>query len=140
MGFGRDRRSRCRPYAAEPTASVSAMVEIDLNSDLGEGAGADSEVMPFITSANIACGAHAGDERSMRATIKLAIEHRVAAGAHPGYRDRARFGRVPLDIPADELTADLILQVETLRAIARSEGTDLVHVKAHGALYNTAQR
>ena len=115
------------------------MASIDLNSDLGEGAGADSEVMPFVTSANIACGAHAGDERSMRETMKLAIEHHVAAGAHPGYRDPARFGRVALDIPADELTADLVRQIQTLRTIARSEGTDLVHVKAHGALYNTAQ-
>src|SRR5438132_9998549 len=115
------------------------MAAIDLNSDLGEGAGADRQVMPFITSANIACGAHAGDERSMRETIKLTIAHHVAAGAHPGYRDPASFGRVALDIPRDELIADLVLQIGTLRAIARSEGTDLVHVKAHGALYNTAQ-
>ena len=116
------------------------MTTVDLNSDLGEGAGADGQVMPLITSANIACGAHAGDERSMRETIKLAVEHHVAAGAHPGYRDPARFGRVALDVPPDELTSDLVLQIETLQAIARSEGTDLVHVKAHGALYNTAQR
>src|SRR5437762_1765125 len=115
------------------------MASVDLNSDLGEGAGADGQVMPFITSANIGCGAHAGDERSMRETIKLAIEHHVAAGAHPGYRDPARFGRVALDVPPDDLSADLVLQIETLRAIARSEGSDLVHVKAHGALYNTAQ-
>lgn len=116
------------------------MVSIDLNSDLGEGAGTEAAIMPFITSVNIACGAHAGDERSMRETIKLAIANKVAAGAHPGYRDRANFGRTALDVPADALIADLTGQIETLRTIARSENTDLVHVKAHGALYNTAQR
>lgn len=115
------------------------MSTIDLNSDLGEGAGTEYLIMPFITSANIACGAHAGDERSMRETVQLAIASNVAPGAHPGYRDREGFGRKALDIPAVELTRDLILQIDTLRAIARSEGTDLAHVKAHGALYNTAQ-
>ena len=116
------------------------MVTVDLNSDLGEGAGTERSIMPFITSANIACGAHAGDERSMRETIRLAIANGVAPGAHPGYRDPANFGRKALDIPTDALTADLIAQIGALRAIARSEGTDLAHVKAHGALYNTAQR
>jgi UPF0271 protein len=115
------------------------MATIDLNSDLGEGAGTEREIMPFITSANIACGAHAGDERSMRETMQLAIANGVAPGAHPGYRDPANFGRAALDIPADELTADLVLQIETLQEIARSLGTELAHVKAHGALYNTAQ-
>ena len=113
---------------------------VDLNSDLGEGAGTEQAIMPLITSANIACGAHAGDERSMRETIRLAIINGVAPGAHPGYRDPANFGRTALDIPADVLTADLVTQIGALRAIARSEGTDLAHVKAHGALYNTAQR
>jgi UPF0271 protein len=113
---------------------------VDLNSDLGEGAGTEKEIMPFITSANIACGAHAGDEQTMRETVQLAIAHKVAVGAHPGYRDPANFGRTPLGVSADELIADLVLQIETLRAIARSENTDLVHVKAHGALYNTAQK
>ena len=115
------------------------MVTVDLNSDLGEGAGTERDIMPLVTSANIACGAHAGDERSMRETVQLAIAGNVAPGAHPGYRDPANFGRTALDIPADALTADLVLQIEALRAIARSEGTDLAHVKAHGALYNTAQ-
>ena len=115
------------------------MVSVDLNSDLGEGAGTEREIMPFITSANIACGAHAGDERSMRETIHLAVANNVAAGAHPGYRDPANFGRTALDIPVDALTADLVLQIDTLRTIARSQGTELVHVKAHGALYNAAQ-
>ena len=116
------------------------MVTVDLNSDLGEGAGTEGDIMPFITSANIACGAHAGDDRSMRDTIRIAIADHVAPGAHPGYRDRANFGRTALDIAPDALIADLVAQVETLARIARAEGTSLAHVKAHGALYNTAQR
>jgi UPF0271 protein len=116
------------------------MVSVDLNSDLGEGAGTEREIMSFITSANIACGAHAGDERTMRDTVRLAIAANVALGAHPGYRDPVNFGRTPLDIPAEALIADLVVQIETLRGIARSENADLTHVKAHGALYNTAQR
>jgi UPF0271 protein len=115
------------------------MASVDLNSDLGEGAGTERDIMPLITSANIACGAHAGDERSMRETLQFAIASDVAPGAHPGYRDRANFGRKALEIPAGELTADLVAQIETLRALARDMGTDLAHVKGHGALYNTAQ-
>src|SRR5438067_3748541 len=108
------------------------MATVDLNSDLGEGAGTEQSIMPFITSANIACGAHAGDERSMRDTIRLALANGVAPGAHPGYRDPANFGRTALDIPRDALMADLVAQIEALAAIARSEGTSLAHVKAHG--------
>ena len=115
-------------------------VTVDLNSDLGEGAGTEGEIMPFITSANIACGAHAGDERSMRATIRLALANGVAPGAHPGYRDPTNFGRTALDVPPGTLVDDIVRQIETLALIARSEGTSLAHVKAHGALYNTAQR
>ena len=115
------------------------MATIDLNSDLGEGAGTEAAIMPLITSANIACGAHAGDRHSMREAVALAKLHGVAVGAHPGYRDPANFGRKPLDIPSDELTADLIAQLDVLSAIAASEGVPMAHVKAHGALYNTAQ-
>lgn len=113
---------------------------IDLNSDLGEGAGADAEVMPLITSANIACGAHAGDEATMATTVQLALDRGVAIGAHPGYRDRESFGRVPLEISAAELRADLIVQIGALREIAGRAGTVVTHVKAHGALYNRAER
>ncbi len=115
------------------------MVTIDLNSDLGEGAGTEAAIMPLITSANIACGAHAGDERSMREAIVLAKASGVGVGAHPGYRDPANFGRKPLDVPAAELVADLVAQIETLTAIAGSEGVPVTHVKGHGALYNAAQ-
>jgi 5-oxoprolinase (ATP-hydrolysing) subunit A len=116
------------------------MATVDLNSDLGEGAGTEAAIMPFITSANIACGAHAGDDRTMRDTVRLAIAHTVALGAHPGYRDPANFGRTALDIPPEALVADLVAQIGTLRAIAQAENADLAHVKAHGALYNTAQK
>ncbi|MGH2499946.1 MAG: LamB/YcsF family protein, partial [Candidatus Limnocylindria bacterium] len=90
------------------------MRSIDLNSDLGEGAGTDEAIMPFVTSANVACGAHAGDEATMRATVALALRHGVSVGAHPGYRDRERFGRVALDVPRGELLADLRSQIEAL--------------------------
>ena len=115
------------------------MATIDLNSDLGEGAGTEAAIMPLITSANIACGAHAGDHRSMRDAVTLAKAKGVAVGAHPGYRDPANFGRKALEIPMDELVADLVAQIEALISIASSESVSVAHVKAHGALYNTAQ-
>ncbi len=115
-------------------------MRIDLNSDLGEGVGTDEEVMPSITSANVACGAHAGDEATMRRTIALAKEHGVAVGAHPGYRDAANFGRVALDLTREELLADLRAQLEAIRAVAGAAGVKLAHVKAHGALYNRGER
>ncbi len=115
-------------------------MQIDLNSDLGEGAGSDALIMPLITSANIACGAHAGDEATMEATVALALGHHVAIGAHPGYRDAASFGRVPLDIPAPALRADIRAQVEALRAVAARSGVPVTRVKAHGALYNQGER
>lgn len=116
------------------------MLRIDLNSDLGEGAGPDDAIMPLITSANIACGAHAGDQATMDATVALAIRHHVAIGAHPGYRDPANFGRVPLDMPAATLRADLRAQLDALGATAARAGTRVTRVKAHGALYNQGER
>jgi UPF0271 protein len=115
-------------------------VRIDLNCDMGEGAGDDEGILPFVSSANIACGAHAGSPAIMRQTLRMARERGVACGAHPGFADPANFGRreLPID-PAD--AADLVLtQVGALEAIARSEGVRLQHVKAHGALYNMAAR
>ncbi len=116
------------------------MRTIDLNSDLGEGAGSDDEIIPQVSSANIACGAHAGDADTMRRTVELAVEHRVAIGAHPGYRDPANFGRVALDIAPEALQDDLRTQLEALRRIAHAAGARLAHVKAHGALYNKGER
>lgn len=115
------------------------MRAVDLNSDLGEGAGTEPELMPLITSANIACAAHAGDERTMRDAVRLAREHGAAVGAHPGYRDRENFGRSALTVPADELARDIAVQIAALGAVAAAEGVPLAHVKVHGALYNTAQ-
>jgi UPF0271 protein len=113
---------------------------IDLNSDLGEGAGADDAIIPHVTSANIACGGHAGDLATMRRTIALAMRHGVAIGAHPGYRDPANFGRVPIDLPRAALFSDLVTQIEALQAVADEAGARVTHVKAHGALYNRGER
>lgn len=112
---------------------------IDLNADVGEGVGDDPALIPLITSANIACGAHAGDAQTMRETVALAVAHGVAVGAHPGYEDREHFGRRPMQLPAGQLI-DLVLdQVGALEAIAAAAGTHLQHVKPHGALYNQAE-
>lgn len=111
------------------------MARIDLNCDLGEGAGHDAELMALVTSANIACGAHAGDEAIMRATVSLAQRHGVAIGAHPGFADRENFGRRELELPASAITELVRAQIEALRAIA-----PVRHVKPHGALYNLSAR
>ena len=111
---------------------------IDLNCDMGEGAGRDAELMPHITSANIACGAHAGDPVTMRETLVLAARHGVAAGAHPGYPDRDGFGRQPLDMTPGEIYDSVANQIESLRAAALEAGVPIAHVKPHGALYNEA--
>jgi len=116
---------------------------VDLNCDMGEsfGAyaiGADAAVMPLISSANIACGFHAGDPLVMRETVRLAKAHGVAIGAHPGFRDLAGFGRRPMTCTAAELYTDVLYQIGALAAVCRAEGTAMHHVKAHGALYNMA--
>lgn len=120
-------------------------MRVDLNCDMGESfgrweLGADAAVMPHITSANIACGAHAGDTSVMRRTVSLAAQHGVSCGAHPGFADLAGFGR--REIPTTPTEAgDLVLyQIGALAAIAAAEGVRLRHVKAHGALYNMAAR
>jgi UPF0271 protein len=113
---------------------------IDLNSDLGEGAGHDAEIMQFITSANIACGGHAGDEATMRATVELAQKRGVAIGAHPGYPDRANFGRTPVAMEPLELIEEVSGQVRALASIVNAAGGTVRHVKAHGAMYNQAER
>ncbi len=119
------------------------MRTIDLNCDCGESFGAwtmgdDAGVLPRVTSANIACGGHAGDPLVMRRTLRLARSLGVSAGAHPGYPDLAGFGRRALAMPPDEVYAHMLAQVGALHAIARAEGIALAHVKPHGALYNLA--
>jgi UPF0271 protein len=112
---------------------------VDLNADLGEGMD-DAPLMPFITSANIACGMHAGSPLLMDRTVALALSRRVQVGAHPGYADREHFGRDPADLPLDELRALVLYQVAALDGFVRAHGGRLVHVKAHGALYNRAAK
>lgn len=111
------------------------MPRIDLNCDLGEGAGHDAELMPLVTSANIACGAHAGDTDTMRATVVLAQKHGVAIGAHPGFADREHFGRRELPLSAAEVHDLVVVQIRALQAFG-----PVRHVKPHGALYNLAAR
>ncbi len=116
------------------------MKRIDLNADLGEGCGNDEQLLDFVTSANVACGAHAGDDETMRAVVRAAIARGVAIGAHPSFPDRENFGRAPMERSGDEIALDVREQTGRLDAIARREGGVLRHVKPHGALYNIAAR
>lgn len=116
------------------------MLKIDFNCDLGEGCGDDAAIIPWISSASIACGGHAGDAETMRATLRLCREHGVAAGAHPSYPDRANFGRREQALSPHEIVATVREQLTALRTIAEQEGVPLRHVKPHGALYNRAAR
>jgi 5-oxoprolinase (ATP-hydrolysing) subunit A len=113
---------------------------VDLNCDLGEGAGADAELMPLVSSANIACGAHAGDEATMRETVRLALRHGVAIGAHPGFADREHFGRRESPVSPREAGILVVEQVRRLQDIVHALGGVVHHVKLHGALYNQVSR
>lgn len=114
------------------------MKRIDLNADVGEGCGDDAALMPLITSANIACGGHAGDASTMRETIRLALAKSVAIGAHPSFPDRENFGRAIVARSPERIYGDVRGQLESIARIAREEGASIHHVKAHGALYNVA--
>lgn len=107
---------------------------------MGEGCGNDAELMRYISSANIACGFHAGDADTMRLTVDLAIENDVAIGAHPGYRDRENFGRTSMQLSASEVRDLVTEQIAALNEIAKAAGGRLTHVKPHGALYNQSAR
>jgi len=115
-------------------------VEVDLNCDLGEGCSFDAELMPLITSANVACGFHAGDPATAFTTLSLAARHGVQVGAHPSFNDRASFGRRDLPQPARQTFEECVYQIGALGAVARAAGLSLTHVKPHGALYNMACR
>jgi UPF0271 protein len=115
-------------------------MKIDLNCDLGEVAGHDDAIMPYITSANIACGFHAGDANVMRSTVRLAKQHGVNIGAHPSWPDLQEFGRREMNLSAEETQALVLYQIGALAGIAKAEGAALTHVKPHGALYNQAAR
>ena len=117
------------------------MKNIDLNCDMGESFGAwrmgdDAAIMPYVTSANIACGFHAGDAHTMRSTMQLALRQGVRPGAHPGLDDIRGFGRRPIPLSPDQAYDLIVVQIGALAAVARSQGARLFHVKAHGALYN----
>lgn len=111
---------------------------IDLNCDLGEGCGSDADLMQYITSANIACGFHAGDADTMKRTVDLALQNGANIGAHPGYRDRENFGRTSMSLSSKEIYEIVTEQIAALSKIATSAGAKLSHVKPHGALYNQA--
>jgi UPF0271 protein len=113
---------------------------IDLNCDMAEGLGNDALLMPYISSANIACGFHAGDKDIMKRTVALAVENNVSVGAHPGFNDKANFGRTEMDLPAAEIHDLVATQIYLLKKIAQDSGTILKHVKPHGALYNMSAR
>lgn len=115
------------------------MADIDLNADLGETAlESDAALLPYISSANIACGFHAGNPAYMAGLVALCRKNEVAIGAHPSYWDRDHFGRRDLDVPPDEIYALVQYQIGALKAIARSQSVPVRHVKPHGALYNRA--
>ena len=124
---------------------MESLIRIDLNCDMGElpeaiADGTQEALLRSITSANVACGGHAGDERTMRTTIEQALRAGVAIGAHPGYPDRANFGRLELKLLAEVIAESVFEQVRALAEIAVACGARLAHVKPHGALYNQAVR
>src|SRR6267378_601443 len=121
----------------------SGGLRIDLNCDMGElpeviANGTQESLMPSLTSVNVACGGHAGDEQTMKTTIEQALRWKLAIGAHAGYADRANFGRLELDVPPKEIAVSVFEQVRALAQTAAGCGARLVHVKPHGALYNQA--
>ncbi len=115
-------------------------MEIDLNCDLGEGCPYDAELMPLITSANVACGFHAGDVATAHAALRAAKQHGVQVGAHPGFPDREHFGRRELPRSEEQVFEDCVYQIGALTGLARAVGLELRYVKPHGALYNMACR
>jgi len=113
---------------------------VDLNADMGEGCGNDATLAGLVTSANVACGFHAGDPMTMRATVDAAVRAGIAVGAHPGYPDPRGFGRRDLAASPAEITADVLYQIGALQAVCHAAGTRVRYVKAHGALYNRAAK
>ncbi len=124
-----------------PSQDARQPLEIDLNADAGESYGPwrmgdDESLMPHLSSVNVACGAHAGDPTTMQRTIRLAAEHGVAVGAHPGFADREGFGRRDVALTPEELHTLILTQLGSLEALLRAEGRTLRHVKPHGALHH----
>ncbi|WP_428945569.1 5-oxoprolinase subunit PxpA [Pantoea sp. FN060301] len=111
-------------------------MKVDLNADLGEGCAHDRELLQNVSSANIACGFHAGDAQTMLQSVRWALAFNVAIGAHPAFPDRENFGRSSMQLPPETVYAQMIYQIGALKALTESEGGRLVHVKPHGMLYN----
>ncbi len=116
------------------------MIAVDLNADLGEGCGSDTALLKLVSSANIACGFHAGDAETMLACVREALKNGVAIGAHPSFPDRENFGRTAMTLPPETVYAQMLYQIGALAAIVRAEGGQLRHVKPHGMLYNQAAK
>ncbi|WP_108868503.1 5-oxoprolinase subunit PxpA [Aquimarina aquimarini] len=114
------------------------MKNIILNADVGEEAGFDADIMPYISWCNIACGSHAGNDLVIQETIRLAMQHGVKIGAHPSYPDRQNFGRVKMEIAYKDLVKTITEQIQLVKAYTEKEGGQIHHVKPHGALYNEA--
>jgi len=115
-------------------------IVIDLNCDLGEGMHTDAAIMPFISSANIACGFHAGDDDTMQNTIRLCMQHNVAIGAHPSFLDKANFGRTEMQLPPEAIVDLMTEQLQVLQQQCQNLGVSVYHVKPHGALYNMSAK
>ncbi|CNC04781.1 LamB/YcsF family protein [Yersinia intermedia] len=113
-------------------------MKIDLNADLGEGCANDHALLQLVSSANIACGFHAGDAQTMRQSVLWAMEYGVAIGAHPSFPDRENFGRTAMQLPPETVYAQVVYQLGALAAIVKAEGGVMQHVKPHGMLYNQA--
>ncbi|WP_050465389.1 5-oxoprolinase subunit PxpA [Herbaspirillum autotrophicum] len=115
-------------------------MHIDLNADLGEGCDTDEMLLTLVSSANIACGWHAGDAQTMRNCVRWALQNHVAIGAHPSFPDRENFGRSNMQLPPEEIISGMLYQLGALDAIIKAEGGRMTHVKPHGALYNMAAK
>lgn len=115
-------------------------MHIDLNADLGEGCDTDEMLLTLVSSANIACGWHAGDAQTMRNCVRWAMQNHVAIGAHPSFPDRENFGRSNMQLPPEEIISGMLYQLGALDAIVKAEGSRMTHVKPHGALYNQAAK
>lgn len=115
-------------------------MKIDLNADIGEGCPGERELLPLVTSVNIACGFHAGDASTMLQSVRQALQAGVAMGAHPSFPDRENFGRSAMQLPPEDVYAQVVYQVGALKALTESLGGRMVHVKPHGMLYNQAAR
>jgi 5-oxoprolinase (ATP-hydrolysing) subunit A len=115
-------------------------IHIDINADLGEGLPTDEVIMQYISSANIACGYHAGNTSTMMKTVELCLKYNVSIGAHPSFDDRVNFGRMEMNLPVAEISLLIEKQLQTLQQICERAGTTLHHVKPHGALYNMSAR